>query len=354
MDDYSINSLTESKNEWCARLVSILSFNVIEGIKSIYAEAVKLCVENDEENKYLMTFQNLLSQIPQWNENTIENETKRIEVESKCKYLEDLITCVHIIQLKALSCIRVGQKQKKIDIDIPSINKFIHQTYVNSARKLYTNVYLFEKDLLPLQLQKNNRELEILIKEAILITIRDNIPVERILRAYMDETEEIEETDQQERELNRMIAEREAETDLSGNIKLSTESKINQSVQSSLNNLAIKTESAINPESDVKMESTINLESDVKTESAVPSMDALLSENNKDIQSTPTLEEKSQFSLNFSNTNNLIDANNNEKVITAESPTLTSQNKDENNDSILNIGDDYDNSKDNMDIISLE
>ena len=122
----------------------------------------------------------------------------------------------------------------------------------------------------------------------------------------------------------------------------------------SLNNLAIKTESAINPESDVKMESTINLESDVKTESAVPSMDALLSENNKDIQSTPTLEEKSQFSLNFSNTNNLIDANNNEKVITAESPTLTSQNKDENNDSILNIGDDYDNSKDNMDIISLE
>ena len=190
MDDYSINSLTESKNEWCARLVSILNSTIIQGIKSIFNEANKICLENDESNKYLMTFQNLLSQIPQWNPNTIEQERKRIEQISGCKYLEELVTCVHIIQLKALTCIRVGQKQKKIDIDIPSIDKFIHQIYINSARKLYTNIYLFEKDIFPLQVQKNNRELEILIKEAILITIRDNIPIEKILHVYMDETEE--------------------------------------------------------------------------------------------------------------------------------------------------------------------
>jgi len=192
MDDYSITSLTESKNEWCARLVSLLTHNIIVGINSIFDEAVKLCVQGEEENKYLMTFQNLLSAIPSWNPNTIECERKRIEEESGCKYLEDLITCVNIIQLKALTCIRVGQKQKKIDIDIPHIDKFIHQVYINTARKLYTNIYLFEKDLYPLQVQKNNRELEILVKEAILSTIRDNIPVERILQCYMEESETVE------------------------------------------------------------------------------------------------------------------------------------------------------------------
>lgn len=194
MDDYSLSSLTESKNEWCARLVSILSHNIIQGINSIYDEAVKLCIASEQENKYLMTFQNLLSRIPTWNPTTIEVERNRIETSSGCKYLEDLITCVHIIQLKALTCIRVGLKQKKIDINIPSIDKFIHQIYINTARKLYTNIYLFEKDLYPLQIQKNNRELEGLVKEAILTTIRDNVPVEQILRAYMDETEEQEET----------------------------------------------------------------------------------------------------------------------------------------------------------------
>ena len=79
---------------------------------------------------------------------------KRIEVVSGCKYLEDLITCVHIIQLKALTCIRVGLKQKKIDIDIPSIDKFIHKVYINVARKLYSNVYLFEQDLYPFNTKK--------------------------------------------------------------------------------------------------------------------------------------------------------------------------------------------------------
>jgi len=192
MDDYSITSLTESKNEWCARLVSLLTHNVVAGINSIFDEAIKLCAENDEDNKYLMTFQNLLSTIPNWNPTTIESERKRIEEASGCKYLEDLVTCVHIIQLKALTCIRVGQKQKKIDIDIPPIDKFVHQVYINTARKLYTNIYLFEKDLYPLQVQKNNRELEILVKEAILTTIRDNIPVERILQCYMEEAEEVE------------------------------------------------------------------------------------------------------------------------------------------------------------------
>ena len=190
MDDYSISSLTESKNEWCARLVTILNHCIVTGIKSIYDEAIKLCIENEEDNKYLMTFQNLLTQVPQWNPTIIEIERKRIEKASGCKYLEDLITCVHIIQLKALTCIRVGQKQKKIDINIPSVDKFIHKIYVNSARKLYTNIYLFEKDILPLQHQKNNRELELLIKESILLTIRDNIPVDKILRTYMEETEE--------------------------------------------------------------------------------------------------------------------------------------------------------------------
>lgn len=190
MDDYSIQSLTESKNEWSARLVSILSHNIIQGIKSIFLESLRLCEESEEKNKYLMTFQNLLSKIPDWSTLTIETERKRIETVSGCKYLEDLITCVHIIQLKALTCIRVGLKQKKIDIDIPSIDKFIHKVYINVARKLYSNVYLFEEDIYPLQKQKNNRELELLVKEAILNTIRDNIPVEHILRVYIDETEE--------------------------------------------------------------------------------------------------------------------------------------------------------------------
>ena len=160
MDDFSISSLHESKNEWGSRLLTILTPLINEGLKSIFDEALKLCKENNELDKYLMTFQNLISRIPKWNTQIIETEKKRICDKSGCNYLEDLVTCVHIIQLKILTAMRVGQKQKKIDISIPKLDDFIHKTYVNVARKIYKNVYLFEVNIQPLQIQKNHRELE--------------------------------------------------------------------------------------------------------------------------------------------------------------------------------------------------
>ena len=193
MDDFVISNLHESRNEWCSRLVSIFTPLVIEGMRSIFNESWKICVDNDEINKYLMTFQNLLSRVPKWNNNIIEEERKRIIERSGCDYLEDLISCVHIIQLKVLTCIRVGNKQKKIDISIPNLDSFIHKTYINAARKIYTNVYLFEKNLSPLQLQKNNRELEMIVQESIMMAIRESIPTEAIIRAYMEEGIEHEE-----------------------------------------------------------------------------------------------------------------------------------------------------------------
>lgn len=193
MDDFVISNLNESRNEWCSRLVSIFTPLVNEGIRSIFKEAWDVCVENDEANKYLMTFQNFLSRIPKWNNDIIANERDRIIDRSKCNYLEDLITCVHIIQLKILTCIRVGNKQKQIDISIPKIDDFVHKVYIHTARKLYSNVYLFEKNISPLQQQKNNREMEVIIQECILTAIRDSIPTEEIIRAYMDESVEQEE-----------------------------------------------------------------------------------------------------------------------------------------------------------------
>jgi hypothetical protein len=196
MDDFNVSSLHESKNEWCSRLLTILTPLLIEGFKSIFDESFLLCKNNKEMDKYLMTFQNFIARIPKWNPSVIENEKKRIIEKSHCDYLEELVTCVHIIQLKLLTAMRVGQKQKKIDINIPKLDDFIHKCYINVARKVYKNVYLFEIiDVNPLQIQKYNRELEIIIQECILNTIRDSIPIENILKAYMDETieEDVEE-----------------------------------------------------------------------------------------------------------------------------------------------------------------
>ena len=193
MDDFEVSNLNESRNEWCGRLVSIFTPLVIEGVQSIFNESWKVCLETEEPGKYLMSFQNMLSAIPKWNTVTIEEERKRIINRSGCGYLEDLITCVHIIQMKILTCIRVGNKQKKIDVSIPNIDTFLHKLYIHVARACYKNVYLFERNISALTIQRNNRELECIVQECIMKTIRESIPTEEIIKAYMDEGVEQEE-----------------------------------------------------------------------------------------------------------------------------------------------------------------
>ena len=79
-------------------------------------------------------------------------------------------------------------KIKKIDINIPDFQLF-YNVYINIARKLYSNIYLFQVILH--EQQKNNREFEVIVQSCIMNTIRDNIPVDDLLKQYIDETQEI-------------------------------------------------------------------------------------------------------------------------------------------------------------------
>lgn len=191
MDEHT-NNLLCSKNEWTIQLLNKLSPHIIDGFKSIFSEAVSLCERNKEKNKYLMTFQNLLSRIPYWNKEIIINETNRLISESKCKYLEDIVTCIHVIHVKLLSYARVNINEKKIEINIPDFNLFIHKVYINIARALYTNIYLFDVNVTPLEKQKRNREFELLVETNIMNTVRENLPIEELLRRYINDVEELE------------------------------------------------------------------------------------------------------------------------------------------------------------------
>ena len=186
-----MTTLSEAQYEWALRLVHILHPAVYEGIHIIYNEAVDICTNSDEDEKYLMTFQNFLSRIPKWSEEILQKEVSRIVDKSGCTYLTDLITCVHITHLKILTSIRTSKTQKKIDITIPKLSAFIHKVYINLSRTLYSNVFLFDKDVPPLAFQKNKSEFNKMIKNAILDSIRESIPVEQLLRSYLDESSDL-------------------------------------------------------------------------------------------------------------------------------------------------------------------
>jgi len=319
MDDYSITSITESKNEWCARLLNVLTPCLIEGIKSVFEEAYNMCIENDEEDKYLMTFQNLLNNIPKWSMQIVDSEKDRIVGSSGCNYLEDLLTCVHITQLKSLTVARAGLKQKKVDIDIPNISIFLHKAYINIARKVYVNVYLFEKDILPLTVQKNMREAEIMCQECILQVIRDNMPVESILRAYMDETvdeEIIEET------IEKIPTVEELQ-------KIEEDKK-----QEEIN--IVKTENTLNVEKPglEKVEKVEKVENTENTTNTLQENTNVSTENNNSPPIKLEINTDELLKEDDDDVSNLLKQNDTKKVETPKSSLL----KFNNNDSVLDMG----------------
>lgn len=191
MDSYNINNLSEGQYEWALKLVKILVPHIHEGIHSMLSESIRLCEETKENNKYLMTLQNFLARVPSWNHDIIQKECTRIIERSGCSYMEDLISCVHISHLKILASIKPGKSQKKIDIEIPKMDRFIHKVYINCSREFYSNTYLFEKNISPLIYQKNRNEIYNIIKQSILDAIRDSIPIDTLLRSYLDESTDL-------------------------------------------------------------------------------------------------------------------------------------------------------------------
>ena len=75
MDDFNMTTITNAKNEYSITLINILAPFIIEGIKSMFKEALDLCIQNDEKNKYLMTFQNFLTRVPKWNQAIIDKKS---------------------------------------------------------------------------------------------------------------------------------------------------------------------------------------------------------------------------------------------------------------------------------------
>jgi hypothetical protein len=192
MDEFAPETYGQSRSVFIDILGRYLTPQIIFGIRQIFDDTYEKCVALHEMANYISAFQAALREIPRWNTNIIEAECVRIKTQSQCSYMEDILSCVHILHIKLLTCIRVGNHQKKIDVSCPKLANFIHKVYISVARKIYVNAYLFQK-VTGMELQKNNRELEVIVQECITGVMLDSLPTETIIRAYLDEVVEEEE-----------------------------------------------------------------------------------------------------------------------------------------------------------------
>jgi len=185
MDKYNLSVLAEAKQEYTKQLVNILYPHIYTGIHSIYEGARNFCDKSNDTN-ILKKFQQLMSMIPKWNTDRIDEEYKRIVKITECDWIEDLITAVFVSHTKVLTSIKVKQKNKKaIELNVPNGPYFLHKCYVETARNFWKKPYLLYHIFPNIDLQRNLSDAEHLIKESIEETIRKQLPVKHILQEYL-------------------------------------------------------------------------------------------------------------------------------------------------------------------------
>ncbi len=205
MDDINVPIFSQAKLEYTKQLVDILYMNMYDGIRSIYDDAKLLYLKKKEPITFV--FRNLLEQVPKWNTEIIQYETERIEKSSKCDWLDDLLTAVFISHTRILMSIGPNQNFNKINVTIPKTTTFIHKSYINIAREVWKNPYLFDEHIPGHEYQRNMKQLEDMIKLTIEDTVRRQLPIKEILREHLENYDEPKQTKQQPLDMKMIINE---------------------------------------------------------------------------------------------------------------------------------------------------
>ena len=176
--DY-LNLLVDKRKEFSIYLINDLFTELNKGIYSLYNNCKN---KNNDNNEALILFQQILGDVPKWNETIIALETNRIK--KTLPYIEDLLTVVFISNMRMLCSIK--NKNKQINVKVPKLENFIHKCYIEIAKQFWSYTYFFNENVNKLEIQKNKRQIENIIKTSIEEVIRRSLPIKSILKDYLE------------------------------------------------------------------------------------------------------------------------------------------------------------------------
>jgi hypothetical protein len=173
-------------------LTRVLVPHVADGLWSIYDNAKKAAERNKQPDQVLTTFQNLLTQIPKWNEEILTKEVDRIAKASKCDYIEDLLLGVFVSYIRAFASLQqVDSTHVDIQFERPTVDKFVHTFYKAGARASWSAAYLFKTIGVSSEQQaRNRRDIETMLAASLNEVIDSFIPWKDISKAYFRAREE--------------------------------------------------------------------------------------------------------------------------------------------------------------------
>lgn len=259
-DSMNVNVLNVAKDEYTRQLTRVLSPLILQGLNSIYEDAREL----SNEQNLMRQYQELLKEVPKWNNNMIKEECERIlQIQD---WMHDLVTAVFVTNVKILTSVKLVKKEKQFKLKMPSFETFIHAVYIESARSFFGNPFIMYHSETIDVLNKNKKDSLKMVKECIEETIRIMLPVQHILQEYMRAGED-EEVEDFERD-NNMSAHDVMNTDITNNNNF-RENQLKSMVQQDVNNNQNMINDGMNNASNMNVNNGVNSVSNMNVNNGV-------------------------------------------------------------------------------------
>ena len=160
--------LLDAKNIYVNQLAEAMGPYMLRTIESLYEDTLEA-----GSSKVLLRFQAKLREIPKWNTDLINQHA--VCLESKVPYLGDLIAAAFVAYVKVMSSIKLRPDKPNIRLKLPTNAAFVHKAFVNVARDFYEAPHMGQR---PATEYAG-------LRAAVERTIRDMLPLQDILRAYL-------------------------------------------------------------------------------------------------------------------------------------------------------------------------
>jgi hypothetical protein len=171
-----LNVLVEAKKEYLSQLCSLMCPVMIQAFQDLYSEANKL----SKGKRVLLQYQKLLKEVPNWNDHIVKQNSDNVC--NSCSWFSDLLAAVFVSFVKILSSVRLKTDTKKISIKLPTNDLFVHTCYINAAKDLYKDPYIYDEEM---NEHVRDSKLSTRFTACIEATIKELLPIQQILETYM-------------------------------------------------------------------------------------------------------------------------------------------------------------------------
>lgn len=159
-------------------LVSVLTEPLYQAVMDIYRREANM---TQNKNDILVEFQKRLKDIPNWNQNIINEHVSKASV--NCGFLQDLLAAVYFSNVKILSSVKIKKSKKKVHVKLPALDDFIHRTMIEIAKRIYANPKCFSYRVYGSDMN-NKDEVYPIIEDAINEANIKSLPFQNILQTY--------------------------------------------------------------------------------------------------------------------------------------------------------------------------